>query len=560
MQRPFRSLHGGPVLLAAVAVVSIAGIFGAGVLVARATMGPDDAPAKSHTVVDGGNASGAAPAIGRLIDTGEGWASGSGVGYAGQYPGLPGIAMPAYGGCGAPITAAVSNGTIDPSKLNFTPKMLGSGFTLTGVSFASQGACAQDGTVQDPHLTMTTQWTYGDAGPAVTVTEVQGGNPAPNVITQGNATFSTGDATYSVWANSFAGGPIPASDLAPGSAHGSSAPVNGATVSKPAPPTSPDPRIAQAIDAAVAQLAPTLQQCFYREAEGSWNDLAKLGIGDPRGAVPAGFSQQSLNVSYFTTPDASCPTATPPFEGQGNFSATFTNDDSFLQMNAYAAPVSTPASNPAPEFAQPGRSGDSFASWTNGTLYFNVSGSGRAVSRDVITAVATALDPNFAKACMLTTIPMIGAEVAATGVHTPQAPDGFRLDSSTLVSNRSTGNCAGSTSDSAGFELSWMFVNDQGEVIQAAASRGTTDSLKSPAFVSDSSLVWFGDDGTSYTVTGLKVAVPRETLISVAKSMDPNFSESRLAPPPSGGGVAPDSGSTNASGMASSPPAMPVYN
>ena len=94
MPRSFRSLHRSSVLIAALALVSIVSVFGAGAVVARATMG-GDAPAKSHETVDGGNASGGVPAIGRLIDTGNSSTSSSGGGYAGPYPGVPGMAMPA---------------------------------------------------------------------------------------------------------------------------------------------------------------------------------------------------------------------------------------------------------------------------------------------------------------------------------------------------------------------------------------------------------------------------------------------------------------------------------
>jgi len=552
------ALRRRPVLLRLAAVVSLSVMFGAGVLVARATMGPDTV-AKSHAMPGGPNAAAAEPAIGRVIgsgqDSGSGSGGSSGSGTAPGFAGSSGIATPIapYGGCGAPITPAVSGGAVDPTKMGFVPNMLGAGFTLTGVGFASQGRCGKDGQAEAPHLTMTSQWLYGQGGPTVSVTQTEGADPVANVVMPGNASFTFGDSTYSIWASSFVGGPVPVSDGGPVPADSTSG--QGATIAKSGPNMPPtDPKIAEAINAAIAQLAPGLQQCFYRQVDGGWGDLEKLGIGDPRGAIPTGFSQQSVYVSYFNSPDASCPKSAVPFDGQGNFNANFTSDAGFLQMNAYSAPAATSAGSP-PQSAQRGRSGDSFASWTNGSLYFNVSGSGPAVTRGVITAVATALDPNFAKACMVATKPMTSTEVGATGVHTPQAPDGYRLDNSTFTANQSTGDCAGSAPSATGFALSWMFVSDHGSLIQASAQRGTVDGSGGPVMIADDSLLWSDDNGVEYSVTGLKLAVPRDILLAVAKSMDPSFSESRLLPPSSGAGT-----STNPSGPASSPPSMPVYN
>ncbi|MGH2633988.1 MAG: hypothetical protein ACRDG3_11305 [Tepidiformaceae bacterium] len=562
MSASLAGLRNNRILLAAAAAIAIAAVFGAGIVVARATMG-SDAPTKALDVAGGPGAAAAKPAIGRTVEGGHDSASGTGgsssSGVAPGFAGSSGIALPIapYGGCGAPITAAVLGSAFDPAKMGFSPNMLGAGFTLTGVSFASQGNCGPDGKVQDPHLAMTTQWTYGDGGPTVSVTQVQGGAPAPNVVMPGNASFTAGGSTYSVWANSFAGGPVPAFDAGPLPV--TSAPGQDASVAKPAPNIpQPDPRIADAIDAAIAQLAPGIQQCFYRQVEGGWDDLAALGIGDPRGAIPGGFSQQSLNVTRFQAPAAACPSTSAPFDGQANFNATFTNNDSFLQLNAYAAPAPGAGASP-PQATQPGRVGDSYASWSNGTFSFDVTSSGPAVTRDVINAIAKALDPNFANACMVASAPMTDSGLAATGVHTPQAPDGYHLDSSTLTSTGSTGDCGGSTTPDTGFALSWMLVSDRGNVIQATAQRGASDGFNSPAIMSDTSLFWTDDSGTAYSVTGLKLAVPRVTLLAVAKSMDPDFSESRLQPLGSGnGGGATPGGVTNPSGPASSPPDQPA--
>ena len=135
MPRSFRSLHRSSVLIAALALVSIASVFGAGVVV-RATMGGDALRRSTRRLMAG--RSGGVPAIGRLIDTGNSSTSSSGGGYAGPYPGVPGM-RPRLWRMRRPDCGRHLNGDDRPSKLNFTPNMLGSGFTLTGVSFASQG-------------------------------------------------------------------------------------------------------------------------------------------------------------------------------------------------------------------------------------------------------------------------------------------------------------------------------------------------------------------------------------------------------------------------------------
>lgn len=375
------------------AFASLVAVFGAGMVVARATIA-NPSPAPLHSAAADKSSSGAS--AGRGNDTGGSGVAATGAGYGAGVPGFEGPNGPAaailpLGSCGEPITAAVAGSTLDPEKMGFNARMLGAGFTITGISFGSNGTCGPAGKVSEAHLTMTTQWRYGDDGPTVMVTQSQASAAIPDVILQGSARFTSGGFTFEVWANSFAGRPIPVSNDGPVPAGTSMEDTSVAAV----PPSflQEDPRVAQAIDAAIAQLAPDTQQCFYRQVEGGWGDLGRLGIGDPRGAVPSGLSQQSLGVTFYQAPAAPC-TGAVPFEGQESFSASFAGGKSFLHMSAYALPAATPAASSSGS-AQPGHIGDSFDSWNNGKLSFDVSGSGPAITRDVLLAVAKSIDPSF---------------------------------------------------------------------------------------------------------------------------------------------------------------------
>src|SRR5690349_12757094 len=109
-------------------------LFGSGMLAANA-IGDDGASSSDHASMGNETArSGAAiPAIG-MNTTAQSGAASAGKGLPSIAP-LPTDAIYGTGGCGNPIAAAVNGTTLDPAKMDFAPRMLAAGFTLTGIAF-----------------------------------------------------------------------------------------------------------------------------------------------------------------------------------------------------------------------------------------------------------------------------------------------------------------------------------------------------------------------------------------------------------------------------------------
>ncbi|MEO9255819.1 MAG: hypothetical protein ABI305_09775 [Tepidiformaceae bacterium] len=540
-------------LFASAGVVVALALFGSGVLVARATMETDGLPPAQHS---NGPAS-RAPAIGINIASDKGGSSTTGEGgtvapTSGSTSIYAGDGGPAMGACGTDISAALSGAALDPAKLGFQPNLLKDGFSLTGLSFRSEAPCTADGKPADAHLVMTTQWTYGSSGIQLAVTQRQTTEPVTNAVVNGTATFFADGYAYDLWANGAYPIAIPAGPIAVyDSPDAPAEPAAPDTAPAKPPSTSAypggiqqDPNIAKAIDAALTQLAPAIgAQCFYRQVEGTWADLASLGIGDPRSAIPANLKQTNFQLNKYDQPAPGCPSSAAPDPHQfgPTLNTTFAGSNTFLNISANAV---------APGDIQvPGFVGDDMANWANGKHFFYVSGQGPSLTPGIIRSIAAALDPGFANACFVSAKAITAADVAGLGVHVPSAPNGFRLDSASLTSNESSAGCPNAVTK--GYSLTWTFFPTAGigsaGLIEAGASLGTESPNSSPGFIGEGSLVWQSDAGTRFHVSGFKGDVPRDTLLGMAKSMDPAFSESRLESNPATG--------DGSSGTTSSPPA-----
>jgi hypothetical protein len=372
------------------------------------------------------------------------------------------------------------------------------------------------------------------------VTQRQTTEAVTNAVVNGTASFFADGYAYNLWANNFY--PAPASDVV----------TNGSAKTLPYPgATQQDPNVVKALDAAIAQLAPGIgAQCFYRQVQGTWADLSAMGIGDPRSGIPSALTEGNFQLNKYEQPAAGCAAGVAPDPHQfgPTFNAMFGDSKTFLNISANAVAPGDPTN--------PGFVGEDMANWSNGKFYFYVSGQGPSLSPDIIRSIASALDPNFPNACFVNTKAIAPGDVSGLGVQTPAAPNGFRLDNANLTSNESTAACGTGTAAVKGYNLLWTFFPTggigNGGLIEAGASLGATSPNGSPGFVTETSLAWQDDHGTRFHVTGFKGDVPRDTLLAVAKSMDPNFSESRLQAAPIG---VSGSGSSASTGVAVSPAA-----
>ena len=524
MSTQFKAIRRKPALLAILALAICGTVFLSGALVARATVDAGDTPtpaAAGHVVAPGIAVDGSAnTALQGAPDV-----AGSKGGGTGSAPAGPPSTAYGPGGCPAPIGDVISGSTIDPAKVGLTPVLLAAGFQLESVSLHADGSCGTDATAP-AQPALDTSWLHTKSGAQVMVSQRIAKEQVANVMLNGIATFWAGGYNFAV--NAF-GGPI-AVESTPGT-------------KPPAPPPGiDDATLTAVIDEAIAQLAPSLGlQCFYRQTQGGWGDLAKLGIGDPRPAIPAGLVEQNLIVQTFTPPAAGC--NTPAFTDGGTFSVSFQGPQDNQGGNFIALGAS-----PVPEgqlVPGPGGFGPGGGSWTSGHYQFYINGvlaGGQMLTVEQVTAIATALDPNFANACLALPHTLTSAEIAARGLHEPQAPNDYTLSSSSLTVTQLSAGCNGSAPNFVeNVNLSWTFTGGDGAIIQASANRygkngGPTSGVGA---ISNSNISWWDGAGTNYSVFGSAKgsSLPsRDALIVVATSMDPSLDISKLSVQPDGGG------------------------
>lgn len=422
----------------------------------------------------------------------------------------------AYGPCGV-LGNVISGAAIDLAASGFEPSFLGQGFALRSLTVRADAPCngSDDDRVVDPAVE--SLWRHAESGYEVSVSQRKA-DPVANVFNGASAAFSTGHYVYNVYVYSAAVKDPAARDM-------------------PAPYVEPanDPVAQALVRSVVAELAPDLgQQCFYTMVAGSWNDLAALGIGDPRGAIPSGYAEQAVNVRSFTSPAAGCDT--PALEqGLGGLEAFF-GDANGLGIYINASEVG-PAFQP-----YAGNLDQYSASWSNGKHYFNIGAkTEKPLGVDVIRTIALALDPSFETACVMGPRELSESEVSGLGLRSPQPPVGFRVTRSSLTTTEPSGDCAGAQ-PAGQVSLNWTLEDGGATTIEASANRylgekrpaepGGTGSI-GPNFIN-----WAGADGTYYSVSGyskgISGEIARDILIAVARSLDPTLDPSTLT---EGGGI-----------------------
>lgn len=515
-------------LFGAASVVAAAGFFASGVLVANASHG--DSPTPRHvqqTYPAGESNKGGDIAIGMPPVTGRAQAGGGTASSPGMAPGAA-TTMPASGGCSAPLPGMLNGDSVDLTAGGLAPKFAGGGFVLESVTLRGDVPCGQPDAKPAPYLE--TRYRHTETGFEVTLSQRHAEKPGPNIIRQGwGQAYADGHAfTANVMGNPMImdggfGGDTPATDI------GQPADVPPA---KPAiwPGPANDPRMAALVEQVLSHVAPSVEgKCYYRQVAGSWDDLASVGLGDPRPALPAGFvaSNGSLYFIHLTQPAPECNApALDTTEPTVSMNATLSNGQAFLNISVN--------SRMGQDGAQPGQADDGYISWQSDKFWFSVSGqsgAGSAVSRDALTAIAKALDPSFGSTCIVSSRMLEESALAGLGFHAPATPEGYRQDSSQFAAIEGNGACG--SSRSTGYALSWMFFSQaKGSVIEAGVTKNLPEGdPRAYYYASEGSLVWKDGSGAMYHVSALKMAAPRETLLTVARSMDPNFDESKLLAP-----------------------------
>ena len=519
-------------------LAAAAAFFASGALVARATIDDDgdDSGDRARLVVPGiGFDGGPEPAIARNT------------GAPGDLPkGMPasrgGSADASYPACRSPLPPGVITATgIDWAKANFTPSLPSSGFSALSLSLSSQGQCDKNGTSTRGAVVLDSSWIHDGTLLEAYVSQRASTERVASVIRQDSATFWANGYVFHVGVNAYHIMPVaedlpaagPASD--PGtssSGAGSSGSAPDRPTIAPAPPA--DPRAAEVLRELIAQLSPSLdQKCFWTMGQGDWTSLASVGIGDPRPAVPSGFTQQEFNVTAFTAPPAGCDTSVKPTEGF-SFNAGWQkegNGFAYLGVSVY---------NNGFDQDYPGQIGEYGANWSNNGLQFGVfAKSEQPLGIDVVRALAKALDPNFNEACFVRERTLSDSDLPGLGFSPAKAPDVYKLVRSNMVASEIAAGCPKPEGFEPSYNLNWSFEKGA-DVIDAGANRyGESQRGDGSGYQSANHLNWTSANGTNFYVNGyskgVSPAVSKDDLVAVAKSIDPAFDITKLKDAPDGG-------------------------
>jgi len=403
----------------------------------------------------------------------------------------PGSPLPPFIACAGDIGAAVEGAAIAPSAIGIVPNLLGEGFHLTSLSLGSDCAATANGT---PVPFLATTWSIDGSDLPLSLSQ-EPGSSSGNRIDDGSASFGWQGYVYTL--------AVPAGTPVPG-------PLSAVSDSR------------QVLLAAIAELAPGLDvSCFARRKTGSWSDLTALGIGDPRPAVPGGFSATGLQLSYLSTP--SCALA-PAADDELSLFADFRDaGGGWIGIGAWSLGKSS---------AYPGSLQDGFAGWSSDRYQFSISGGsgdGSPVPSSVLLPIARALDPTFSTDCVMQAVVLSPAELPALGFHAPSPPAGWTETIASLTGNVVGASCARSFDFRGTYQLFWSFDGPGGLVLTASAYRvvAADPGPRTDPVIGDGCISWSDDRGTSYFVSGYSASggpdPDRTVLVAVAQSMDPGL-------------------------------------
>ncbi|MGE3076428.1 MAG: hypothetical protein AB7N24_11145 [Dehalococcoidia bacterium] len=510
-----------------IGVAAAAAFFASGALVARATFDSDNDPTPdgTHVTVPG------------LAQEGNGGTASAPASYGAddvKDAGGRGAAM-TYPACRTPIPAGIVSGNgIDLGAAGFVPAFPGPGFSALNLSISSGSECDKNGNPVKGALSFDTSWVHDASGIEAYISQRQSSDPVANVIRADSATFWANGYVFNVSVNSYR---YLEGDLTPPSGAGASS-ASGATDAV-APSTAPripevDPRATEILNQIIAQLSPSTDlACFWASGPGDWSDLAAMGIGDPRSAIPAGYDQQDFTVTAFDAPTgAGCDTSVKPTEGF-SFNAGWQKDGgdySYINVAVYSNGYSED---------YPGQFSQYGANWSHNGLQFSVYAKAeKPVGTDLIRSLAKALDPNFNEACFIQERLLTDADLAGLGFSPAKAPDGFKLTSSNLVATEIAPGCDKPEGFESSYNLNWTFEGGA-DTINAGANRyGTSQTGDGSGYKSENNFNWTSANGTNYYVNGysrgISPKVSEDALVAVAKSMDPNFDLSKLQEGPDG--------------------------
>jgi hypothetical protein len=279
---------------------------------------------------------------------------------------------------------------------------------------------------------------------------------------------------------------------------------------------------ARLVEEVLADLAPELDPaCFYRQTSGGFEDLAALGIGDPRPALPPGYDESWVYLQYFTSPPAAC--GALAVDMPVYFGASFNSPNGYYGVWAQSR---------SGGYAGLGTLLDYHVWWLGERYQYGVYGwdaSGPARTDDVL-RIATTVDPELDAGCLRRRRDLRASDLERLGLPAATAPAGFTVRSEHFIADLVPESCTSlDPIASRSFYLSWYFEDpDPRRSIFASASRDPLYLVRGWAepWVSEGYIWWQTDDGTWFHVSGYGAEgapLPLELLAQVARSLDPGF-------------------------------------
>lgn len=536
-----------PVAAIGAVVLGVAG-FGAGFAVRAADNDNTDSPSSSIAPANDLPA----PAIG-IGSNNPGWTQpGRDVKVAAD--GGTGTSMANYGendvsimpACTVDLPVSITGAGIDLAAAGFVVKPLGSGFVAASFSVRSMGDCvyAADGTqtaTGTGKVVVDTTWRHVETGIQVTVSQQVADDTVVNALRQNQASFTDGGYSFHVYANNYY-------------YYGAKDGIDPAISSREAPaiaPGMPDPRVEAVLAEAVKDLAPGLSdQCFAREVQGDWADLAKFGLGDPRPALPSGVEFQNLMLIYTNPAAADCGGAALTMDQGFQFSANwYSNDKAGTNVSIYAGGM-------GPESSQGrgwniGQISENSATWQSRNIAFNVYGNsanGQGLGVDTIRAIAKALDPSFDEACFMTESTFKGSDLSKFGIKSPVLPGGYKLSDERGVSYDVRDGCETPEGYIDNALSYWSnYENGDGNIITIGLDRSPYGKSEAgTGYISPGNVYFVTADGVNVSISGYNKnggeGASLDDLKAIGKSIDPSV----------------DYDSLNATGGGSKPMPMPA--
>ncbi|HVS66183.1 MAG TPA: hypothetical protein VMT85_22075 [Thermoanaerobaculia bacterium] len=289
-------------------------------------------------------------------------------------------------------------------------------------------------------------------------------------------------------------------------------------------PSADDDPTSRLVEQVLEDLAPELDRaCFYRQTSGGFEDLAALGIGDPRPAIPSPFQESSVYLQYFEAPPAAC--GALQIDMPVHFGASFVAGGSYFGVWAQSRYDGGGVQGLGTQF-------DNSMWWLGERYQYSVYGwdaSGGSATADIV-RIATTVDPELDVDCLRRPTQLGADDLTRLGLPSATPPAGFTTQYGAFHAELVPETCKSlDPISSRTFNLYWSFQDAATQRnLSANATRDPlyqTWGLHEP-WVSDGTIWWQKDDGTSFYVSGYDgegQPLTQELLLEVALSLDPDF-------------------------------------